>query len=46
VTPEVADIKDIVAFGVMITPALAVDGDVKVSGRVPSVVELMEMLTG
>ncbi|MFH1864921.1 MAG: thioredoxin family protein [Candidatus Eisenbacteria bacterium] len=29
-----------------LTPALVVDGDVKVSGRVPSVVELMEMLTG
>jgi predicted DsbA family dithiol-disulfide isomerase len=46
VTRTVTDVKDIMAFGVMITPALVVDGDVKVSGRVPSVVELMEMLTG
>ncbi|HWP39530.1 MAG TPA: thioredoxin family protein [Tepidisphaeraceae bacterium] len=31
-------------FGVMITPALAVDGAVKVAGRVPSVDELKQLL--
>lgn len=33
---KVTDINDIVSFGVMSTPALVVDGEVKVSGRVPS----------
>ena len=41
---KVTDINDIMAFGVMMTPALAVDGEVKVSGKVPSVAELQEML--
>ena len=31
---------DIAKFGVMFTPALAVDGDVKVAGRVPTVDEI------
>lgn len=33
---KVTDINDIIAFGVMATPALVVDGQVKASGRVPS----------
>lgn len=41
---KVTDINDIVAFGVMATPALAVDGAVKVSGKIPSVDELKTML--
>ncbi|MBT3201030.1 MAG: thioredoxin family protein [Phycisphaerales bacterium] len=32
---KVTDINDIMAFGVMMTPALAVDGEVKVVGKVP-----------
>ena len=43
---KVTDINDIMAFGVMMTPGLAVDGEVKVTGKVPSVVEIMEILTG
>ena len=31
---KVTDIEKIMAFGVLSTPALAVDGEVKVSGRV------------
>ncbi len=31
---KITDINQILAFGVMITPALAVDGVVKVSGKV------------
>jgi small redox-active disulfide protein 2 len=42
---KVTDIKEIMEYGVMITPALAVDGEVKVSGKLPSVVEIMEVLT-
>ena len=41
---KVTSINDIMKFGVMITPALAVDGEVKVAGKVPSVDELKEML--
>jgi len=32
---KVEDIKDIMGYGVMTTPALVVDGVVKVSGKVP-----------
>ena len=32
---KVTDINQIMAFGVMMTPALAVDGQVKVVGKVP-----------
>lgn len=32
---KVTDINEIMAFGVMMTPALAVDGVVKVVGKVP-----------
>ena len=41
---KVTDLKQIMAFGVMTTPALVVDGKVKVSGKVPSVDELKTML--
>jgi small redox-active disulfide protein 2 len=41
---KVTDLKQIMAFGVMMTPALVVDGKVKVSGKVPSVDELKTML--
>lgn len=37
---KVTDINDIMDFGVMITPALAVDGEVKVAGRIPGVEEI------
>lgn len=41
---KVTDISKIMSFGVMMTPALAVDGQVKVAGRVPSVEELKQMI--
>ena len=41
---KVTDISKIMAFGVMMTPALAVDGQVKVVGKVPSVEELKALL--
>ncbi len=41
---KVKEIDKIMAFGVMMTPALAVDGEVKVSGKVPSVEEIKKML--
>lgn len=41
---KVTNINDIMTFGVMMTPGLAVDGNVKVVGKVPSVEEIKEML--
>lgn len=41
---KVADLQQIMAFGVMFTPALAVDGVVKVSGKVPDVETIKAML--
>ncbi|MFZ5789041.1 MAG: thioredoxin family protein [Acidobacteriota bacterium] len=41
---KVTDITRIVSFGVMMTPALAVDGQVKVAGRVPSVDEIKTLI--
>lgn len=32
---KVTNINDIMKFGVMMTPALAIDGEVKVMGKVP-----------
>ena len=41
---KVTDINDIMKFGVMMTPALAVDGQVKVVGKVPSPEEIKKMI--
>lgn len=41
---KVTDINDIMKFGVMMTPALAVDGQVKVVGKVASSDEIKQML--
>jgi len=41
---KVTDINDIMKFGVMMTPALAVEGQVKVVGKVPSPDEIKKML--
>ena len=42
---KVTNINEIMAFGVMMTPGLAVDGEVKVVGKVPSVSEIKEYLS-
>ena len=34
--PELTDINGMTAFGVVATPALVVDGEIKVVGRVPT----------
>jgi small redox-active disulfide protein 2 len=41
---KVTDIEQIMAFGVVMTPALVVDGQVKVAGRVPSLEEMKKLL--
>lgn len=42
---KVSKINDIVAMGVMSTPALAIDGKVVIAGRLPGEAELREMLS-
>ena len=42
---KVTDINEITSRGVMLPPALVVDGEVKASGRVPSPEEIQEMLS-
>lgn len=43
---KVTDIAEIVKAGVMMTPALSVDGVVRVSGRIPDSAELASILAG
>lgn len=43
---KVYDIAEITARGVMMTPAVAVDGEVKVVGKVPTVDEIKTLLKG
>jgi small redox-active disulfide protein 2 len=42
---KVTDIKEIMKFGVMMTPALVVDGVVKLVGKVPASEEIKAMLS-
>ncbi len=41
---KVTDLEKIMAFGVMMTPALVVDGEVKVVGKVPSAAEIKKLI--
>ncbi|HDP69307.1 MAG TPA: thioredoxin family protein [Actinobacteria bacterium] len=41
---KIIDIVEIMSYGIFSTPALVVDGEVKVSGRVPSIDEIMGLL--
>ncbi len=42
---KITDINEILKFGVMITPALAVDGKVKVAGNIPSPEAIKKLIT-
>ncbi len=42
---KVEDIMKIMEYGIMKTPALVINGEVKISGRLPSEKELKEFLT-
>jgi small redox-active disulfide protein 2 len=42
---RVTRIDEIIDYGVMMTPALAVDGDVKTVGLVPSIEEIVRLLS-
>jgi small redox-active disulfide protein 2 len=41
---KVKDINEITSFGVMMTPALVIDGAVKAVGKIPTVEEIKAML--
>ena len=45
VAEKVTDFGEIASYGVMSTPALAVDDQVVVAGRVPSVAELVDLIS-
>jgi small redox-active disulfide protein 2 len=42
---KVTDLEKIMSFSVMSTPALVVNGEVKVTGRVPSVEDIKKLLS-
>lgn len=42
---KVEDIVEIMQLGVMTTPALIIDGKIVVTGKVPSISELSDLLT-
>lgn len=42
---KITDFNRFVEFGVMFTPALAVDGEVVVAGKVPSIEELKKLIS-
>ena len=42
---KVTDINEIMKFGVMVTPALAIDGEVKIVGKVASPDDIKTMLS-
>jgi small redox-active disulfide protein 2 len=43
---KVENIQDIMKYGVMITPAIAIDGEVKIAGKIPSSKQIAEWLKG
>lgn len=43
---KVTDINQIMSFGVMVTPALVIDGSVKVVGNVPNHEDMKALLKG
>jgi small redox-active disulfide protein 2 len=42
---KVETLDEIMGFGVMSTPALVVDGEVKCAGRIPAAAEIVSWLT-
>jgi small redox-active disulfide protein 2 len=41
---KIEDIQEIMGYGVLSTPGLVVDGELKISGRVPNVAEIINIL--
>jgi len=47
VSPEVVKVEDmdeIISKGIMMTPAIAVEGEIKMSGKVPTVQQAKELM--
>jgi small redox-active disulfide protein 2 len=42
---KVEDLKAIMSFGILVTPALAIDGRVRTVGKVPSVDEVKKIIS-
>ncbi len=42
---NVIDIRELVKYGVSVTPALVVDGELKMSGEVPSLEKVKELIS-
>ena len=42
---KVTDLNEIMDFGVMMTPALVVDGEIKACGKIPGIKDLKTMLS-
>jgi len=42
---KINDMKEISKYGVMLTPAMVVDGDLKISGKVPPKKEIKKILS-
>jgi small redox-active disulfide protein 2 len=43
---HVKDIKKIMTYGVMTTPALVIDGVVKAAGKLPTLADIKQMIGG
>ncbi len=43
---KVQNIEEIMNYGVMVTPALVIDGVVKCAGKIPSKVEIIKWIKG
>ena len=41
---KVTDIDDIISYGIILTPALVVDGEIKVAGSVPSIDQIIDYI--
>lgn len=41
---KITQIKEIINYGVMITPALAIDGKVVIAGKLPSVDQIKKLI--
>lgn len=42
---KVEEIQEIMSYGVMATPAMVIDGQVKIAGSVPSKAKVLELIT-
>ena len=41
---KITNINDIIDYGVMVTPAIVIDGDVKIAGKIPGKQEIAEWI--